>query len=189
MLTGVHFSATDSNSDITPTFVNKYVLTDVFLASHALGLKKPILPSIATLLGSFITIHWILYSILRAVFLAFCSFFTQTPLRHLSVANTAVLWHDGRALASCESGPLVEVTLPELDTVGYWSLEGDNGEPGMREGLLGWMKEWTTAHVSLQIPSFLFISISLQNGSFSRFFSFFRSQNEIHSLENSCCST
>ena len=154
MLTGVHFSATDSNSDITPTFVNKYVLTDVFLASHALGLKKPILPSIATLLGSFITIHWILYSILRAVFLAFCSFFTQTPLRHLSVANTAVLWHDGRALASCESGPLVEVTLPELDTVGYWSLEGDNGEPGMREGLLGWMKEWTTAHVSLHILFF-----------------------------------
>lgn len=153
MLTGVHFAIDDSptrssspSSSISPTFVNKYVLTDVFLASHALGVSKPILPSIATLLGSFATIHLILFSILRAVFLAFCSFFTSTPLRHLSVANTSVLWHDGRALASCESGPLVEVTLPELDTVGYWSLEGDNGEPGMREGLLGWMKEWTTAH-------------------------------------------
>ncbi|GAA5879807.1 hypothetical protein JCM16303_004186 [Sporobolomyces ruberrimus] len=150
MLTGVHFDSSSSHPShdptITPTFVNKYVLTDVFLASHALGLSKPILPSIATLLGSFATFHLILYSIFRAVFLAFCSFFTQTPLRHLSVANTSVLWHDGRALASCESGPLVEVTLPELDTVGYWSLEGDDGEPGMREGLLGWMKEWTTAH-------------------------------------------
>ncbi|GAA5997428.1 hypothetical protein JCM5350_006789 [Sporobolomyces pararoseus] len=146
MLTGVHFATDESSSSISPTFVNKYVLTDVFLASHALGVSKPILPSIATLLGSFATIHLILFSIFRAVFLTFCSFFTITPLRHLSVANTSVLWHDGRALASCESGPLVEVTLPELDTVGYWSLEGDNGEPGMREGLLGWMKEWTTAH-------------------------------------------
>ncbi|GAA5895705.1 carotenoid oxygenase family protein [Sporobolomyces salmoneus] len=149
MLTGVHFAISDdsdSSSTISPTFVNKYVLTDVFLASRALGLSKPILPSIATLLGSFATIHLILFSVFRAVFLAFCSFFTKTPLRHLSVANTSVLWHDGRALASCESGPLVEVTLPELDTVGYWSLEGDDGEPGMREGLLGWMKEWTTAH-------------------------------------------
>ncbi|GAA5926940.1 carotenoid oxygenase family protein [Sporobolomyces koalae] len=146
MLTGVHFASTSPSAPITPTFVNKYVLTDVFLASNALGLSKPILPSIATLLGSFATIHLILFSILRAVFLAFCSFWTAHPLRHLSVANTSVLWHDGRALASCESGPLVEVTLPELDTVGYWSLEGDNGEPGMRDGLLGWMKEWTTAH-------------------------------------------
>ncbi|GAA6059008.1 hypothetical protein JCM10212_001718 [Sporobolomyces blumeae] len=151
MLTGVHFASPprDDPSDppaIAPTFVNKYVLTDVFLASHELGVTKPILPSIATLLGSFATLHWILFSIVRAVFLALCSAWTKSPLRHLSVANTSVLWHDGRALASCESGPLVEVTLPELDTVGYWSLEGDNGEPGMREGLLGWMKEWTTAH-------------------------------------------
>ncbi|GAA6014051.1 hypothetical protein JCM11491_003501 [Sporobolomyces phaffii] len=146
MLTGVHFAPSPDGSSIAPTFVNKYVLTDVFLVSHALGLSKPILPSIATLLGSFATIHLILFSIFRAVFLAFFSFFIKTPLRHLSVANTSVLWHDGRALASCESGPLVEVTLPELDTVGYWSLEGDNGEPGMRDGTLGWMKEWTTAH-------------------------------------------
>lgn len=183
MLTGVHFSATSTTSDITPTFVNKYVLTDVFLASHALGLKKPILPSIATLLGSFVTIHLIVYSIFRAVFLAFCSFFTQTPLRHLSVANTAVLWHDGRALASCESGPLVEVTLPALDTVGYWSLEGDNGEPGMREGLLGWMKEWTTAHVSFADNLSLSIVIATTYGKV-----FFYSLNEILLLESSCCS-
>ncbi|GAA5993433.1 hypothetical protein JCM11641_007157 [Rhodosporidiobolus odoratus] len=153
MLSGVFFraqpaSASNSKPRIVPYFVNKYVLTDVFLASAALGARAPILPSIATLLGPFSTLHLILYSVVRAVFLAFCSFFTATPLRHLSVANTSILFHDGRALASCESGPLAWVTMPELETVGFWSLEGDNGEKGMREegGTLGWMKEWTTAH-------------------------------------------
>ncbi|BGP33438.1 hypothetical protein JCM10296v2_005240 [Rhodotorula toruloides] len=154
MLTGVYFkpvpssSPFDSKPRIAPLFVNKYVLTDVFLASQALGVTHPILPSIATLLGSIWSLHLILFSVFRAVFLAFCSFFTESPLRHLSVANTSVLWHDGRALASCESGPLTWVTLPELDTVGFWSLEGDDGEKGLREqgGMLGWMKEWTTAH-------------------------------------------
>ncbi|GAA5888547.1 hypothetical protein JCM6882_008992 [Rhodosporidiobolus microsporus] len=153
MLTGVFFDLLPSPSpssppQISPTFVNRYVLTDVFLASKALGVSAPILPSISTLLGSFRTIHLILLSVIRAVFLAFCSFFTSTPLRHLSVANTSILWHDGRALATCESGPLAQVVLPSLETVGWWSLEGDKGEPGLRErgGLLGWMKEWTTAH-------------------------------------------
>ncbi|BGP17728.1 hypothetical protein JCM10213v2_005768 [Rhodosporidiobolus nylandii] len=153
MLSGVHFAVapatpSDPSPRTVPFFVNKYVLTDVFLASSALGVTQPILPSIATLLGSFRTLHLILFSVLRAVFLTFCSFLTATPLRHLSVANTSVLWHDGRALAGCESGPLMQVTLPELETVGFWSLEGDKGEPGLRDkgGVLGWMKEWTTAH-------------------------------------------
>lgn len=150
MLTGVYFQEARTATGrrrLVPTFVNRYVLTDVYLASHALGLKTPILPSIATLVGSIWTLPLILLSIFRAVFLAFLSFFTHSPLRHLSVANTSILWHDGRALASCESGPLTWVTLPALDTVGYWSLEGDGGEPGLREGMIGWMKEWTTAHV------------------------------------------
>lgn len=150
MLTGVYFKEVRTSSgkrQLVPTFVNRYVLTDVFLASNALGLKQPILPSIATLVGSIWTLPLILLSIFRAVFLAFLSFFTHSPLRHLSVANTSILWHDGRALASCESGPLTWVTLPALDTVGFWSLEGDNGEAGLRDGMIGWMKEWTTAHV------------------------------------------
>ncbi|GAA5841779.1 hypothetical protein JCM9279_003105 [Rhodotorula babjevae] len=149
MLTGVYFQEVRSATGrrrLVPTFVNRYVLTDVYLASHALGLKRPILPSIATLVGSIWTLPLILLSIFRAVFLAFLSFFTHSPLRHLSVANTSILWHDGRALASCESGPLTWVTLPALDTVGFWSLEGDDGEPGLRQGMIGWMKEWTTAH-------------------------------------------
>ncbi|GAA6016260.1 hypothetical protein JCM10207_000449 [Rhodosporidiobolus poonsookiae] len=149
MLSGVFFTADPgAPSQIAPRFVSRYILTDIFLASEALGVKEPILPSIATLLGSFRTFHLILFAILRAVFLAFCSFFTDTPVRHLSVTNTSLLWHDGRAVATCESGPPMTVTVPELETVDFWSLEGDNGEPGMREngGMLGWMKEWTTAH-------------------------------------------
>ncbi|GAA5991171.1 hypothetical protein JCM10908_006570 [Rhodotorula pacifica] len=147
MLSGVFFDkASSSDRRVEPTFVNRYVLTDVFLASKALGVREPILPSIATLLGGFTSLHLVLFAIFRAVFLAFCSFFTKSPLRHLSVANTSLLWHDGRALATCESGPMTWVTLPELDTVGYYSLEGDSGEKGLREGMLGWMKEWTTAH-------------------------------------------
>lgn len=150
MLSGVYFD--QKAGSVQPTFINRYVLTDVFLASNALGVKTPILPSIATLLGGLTSLHLVLFAILRAVFLAFCSFFTASPMRHLSVANTSLLWHDGRALATCESGPMTWVTLPELDTVGNWSLEGDEGEKGLREGMLGWMKEWTTAHVSLSGP-------------------------------------
>lgn len=153
MLSGVFFekasnSIVDPKQRVQPTFINRYVLTDVFLASKELGVRDPILPSIATLLGGVTSLHLVLFAIFRAVFLAFCSFFTKSPLRHLSVANTSLLWHDGRALATCESGPMTWVTLPELDTVGYYSLEGENGETGLREGMLGWMKEWTTAHVS-----------------------------------------
>lgn len=151
MLSGVFFEKASNPTSgprqrVQPTFINRYVLTDVFLASKKLGVRDPILPSIATLLGGVTSLHLVLFAIFRAVFLAFCSFFTKSPLRHLSVANTSLLWHDGRVLATCESGPMTWVTLPELDTVGYYSLEGDNGEKGLREGMLGWMKEWTTAH-------------------------------------------
>ncbi|GAA5860989.1 hypothetical protein JCM3774_003218 [Rhodotorula dairenensis] len=151
MLSGVYFAKAPRQSAtpdhrVEPTFINRYVLTDVYLASKELGVRDPILPSIATLLGGVTSLHLVLFAIFRAVFLAFCSFFTKSPLRHLSVANTSLLWHDGRALATCESGPMTWVTLPELDTVGYYSLEDDSGEKGLRDGVLGWMKEWTTAH-------------------------------------------
>lgn len=49
----------------------------------------------------------------------------------------------------CESGPFGWMRLPALETVGWWDLEGDAGEAGLRVrgGALGWMKEWITAHV------------------------------------------
>lgn len=149
MLQGVYFSTKDDGS-IVALFVNKFVLTDVFLAASDTS-NRPILPSIATLLAPLSGLPTLLATISRAVSLAAISRLGDTPVERLSVANTAVLYHDGRALASCESGPLSWIRLPALETVGWWDLEGDSiGQIGMREkgGTLGWMKEWTTAHVS-----------------------------------------
>jgi len=153
MLQGVFFSpaaAAPAAPAAPPSFVNRYVLTDINLATSTLA-SSPILPSIATLLGPVWLLPMVVCSVLRAVFLAARSFATMYPVRRLSVANTSVLWHDGRALVGCESGPLGWVRLPALETVGWWDLEGDEGEMGMRAkgGVLGWMKEWTTAHPKL----------------------------------------
>ncbi|KAM3464619.1 hypothetical protein MY5147_009457 [Beauveria neobassiana] len=38
------------------------------------------------------------------------------PIKKISVANTALLYHDGRALATGETGPPMRVLLPSLDT-------------------------------------------------------------------------
>lgn len=132
-----------------PAFVNRFVLTDVYLASRSMHLSRPILPSISTLLSPITKLPGLLSSISRAVILSAASRMSPTPVERLSVSNTSVLWHDGRALAGCESGPLNWIRLPALETVGWWDLTGEDSEIGLREkgGTLGWMKEWTTAHV------------------------------------------
>lgn len=152
MLQGVYFSRQKGSSDIQPLFVNKAVLTDVLLALPS-GSKSPILPSISTLLGPVTQLPSVVFAISRAVALSALSFVSTTKqaVERLSVANTSVLFHDGRALAGCESGPLAWVRLPSLETVGWWDLEQE-GQIGLRQkaGVLGWMKEWTTAHVSCE---------------------------------------
>lgn len=151
MLQGVYFSRTTNQLGIQPLFVNKAVLTDVLLALPP-SARSPILPSISTLLGSVTQIPAIVTAVGRAFALSALSFASTTKqaVERLSVANTSVLFHDGRALASCESGPLAWVRLPSLETVGWWDLEQE-GQIGLRQqgGILGWMKEWTTAHVSV----------------------------------------
>lgn len=132
-------------------FVNRYVLTDVFLSASPTA-STPILPSIATLLAPLSHLHKLLYSISRAVVLTTASHLSAAAcsIRRISVANTALVFHDGRALATCESGPPLWIRLPSLETVGWWDLEGDwAGEVGLREAggpVLGWMREWCTAH-------------------------------------------
>jgi len=73
----------------------------------------------------------------------------------LSVANTNVVFYDRRALATCESGPPLEVTLPELETVGWWTFRDRDSKRGNTKerkglggdgGLKGLFEEWTTAH-------------------------------------------
>ena len=59
MLSGVLFRrAGEKGTEIVPEFVNQYVLTDVYLnAKGNPNLKRPLLPSIATLIsGSLLTI-------------------------------------------------------------------------------------------------------------------------------------
>lgn len=165
MLSGVWFerSSTDPGQ-VVPNFVNQYILTDVYLSSleHS-TLRTPILPSIATLVNPLSRLLVILWRILRTVLIVILSHCSRsrTAIKRISVANTSILFHDGRALATCESGPPIRVTLPKLETVGWFNGSMAEGEPRTEEpqsdsktppttlggtGPLSWMKEWTTGH-------------------------------------------
>lgn len=159
MLSGVLFRRIGEKGAIQPEFVNQYILTDVFLSSKATpSLKTPILPSIATLVNPMSSLITIILRILRTITLVILSHLpgSQTAIKRISVANTAVLYHDGRALATCESGPPMRISLPGLETIGWFNGKTTEGEAGPATGpgfggesnsLISFMKEWTTAHV------------------------------------------
>ncbi|KAF2727359.1 carotenoid oxygenase [Polyplosphaeria fusca] len=162
MLAGVLFQRSTSDaSHVVPLFVNQYILTDVYMSAveNADRLSTPILPSITSLVSPFSSLAYIIFRILRSVFLVLLSHLpgSQQAIKRISVANTAILFHDGRALATCESGPPIRVQLPELETVGWYDGIKAEGEPDTLEtselseafggrGLLSFMKEWTTGH-------------------------------------------
>ncbi|CZT04880.1 related to lignostilbene alphabeta-dioxygenase I [Rhynchosporium graminicola] len=157
MLSGVAFQRQGDGS-IRPEFVNQYILTDVYLSTLTTpSLRLPILPSIATLVNPASSLVRIILRIFRTIFLVIISHLpgSQQPIKKISVANTGFLFHDGRALATCESGPPIRVSLPALETVGWFDGGKAEGEPIADEapgdtfggnGLLSFMKEWTTAH-------------------------------------------
>lgn len=156
MLSGVAFRCLDTGG-IQPEFVNQYILTDVFLSSvTSPSLKTPILPSITTLVNPLSSLITIVLKILRTILLVLLSNLpgSRQVINKISVANTAILYHDGRALATCESGVPIRISLPGLETVGWFNgnkCEGEKG-PNVRSGFGGngffsFMKEWTTAHV------------------------------------------
>ncbi|KAF2741777.1 carotenoid oxygenase [Sporormia fimetaria CBS 119925] len=161
MLTGVHFVRSPSNpGEALPFFTNQYILTDLCIFAHQnRNLRTPLLPSIATLVDPASSLFTILFRLLRAVFLIFVSHL-QRPgkirVKRNSVANTGIHFHDGRALASCESGPPMRISLPGLETVGWFdgaNCEGELQSNGEKKedtfrgtGLLGFMREWTTGH-------------------------------------------
>lgn len=157
MLSGVAFRRTENG--VQPEFVNQFILTDVYLSSlTSPSLRTPILPSISTLVNPLSSLWTIALRIFRTIFLVVLSHLpgSQQAIKRISVANTGVLYHDGRALATCESGPPMRISLPGLETVGWFNgrkVEGDkDGEGGAGfggDGFLSFMKEWTTAHVSL----------------------------------------
>lgn len=163
MLSGVLFRRTgDKGSEIQPEFVNQFLVTDVY--AYAVGgaesgsLRRPVLPSIATLVNPALGTYRILWAVLRTIILVLISFLSRTryPVRKISVANTSVMYHDGRALALCESGPPLRFSLPSLETIGWFNGRSAENEPisDGRDtrggfgggGALSFMKEWTTAH-------------------------------------------
>ncbi|TGO72838.1 hypothetical protein BELL_0414g00100 [Botrytis elliptica] len=157
MLSGVAFRRAEDGS-AHPYFVNQYILTDAYLSSISTpSLRLPILPSIATLVNPASTLFTIILRIFRTIFLVILSNLpgSAKAIKKISVANTSVLYHDGRALATCESGPPMRISLPGLETVGWYDgirAEGEpitdskSGEVFGGSGLIGFMKEWTTAH-------------------------------------------
>lgn len=157
MLSGVSFRR-DQNHGIQPEFVNQYILTDLFLSSISIpSLRKPIVPSIATLVNPLSTLLQLCLAVMRTILLVLLSRLPGSvhTIKRISVANTAIIYHNGRALATCESGPPMRVVLPSLETVGWYNGKTAEGEPNGQEvdgealggyGLLSFMKEWTTAH-------------------------------------------
>lgn len=162
MLSGVYFRPIEGGDCVQPEYSNQYIRTDVFQAASEAKqkLRLPLLPSVATLTNPTSSLVTILKVVLRTIFYVFCSFLRRnsTPIRRISVANTSIVHHDGRVLATCESGPPMRVFLPELKTVGWfnaWLAEGESvlqkaatTESGFGGGgLLAFFREWTTGHV------------------------------------------
>jgi carotenoid cleavage dioxygenase-like enzyme len=160
MLTGVWFDrAAAGTKRPTPRFVNQFVLTDLCLSTvDNATLRTPILPSIATLVNPVARLVVIVWRILRSAILVLLSHLpgSAQAIKRISVANTSILYHDGRALATCESGPPIRVQLPGLETVGWYDGNRTEGEPAEEQthdgpgfggtGMNSWMREWTTGH-------------------------------------------
>ncbi|SMQ56361.1 unnamed protein product [Zymoseptoria tritici ST99CH_3D7] len=160
MLSGVAFTKDEATGRIQPEFVNQFILTDVYLNTLASPkLRVPILPSIATLVNPLASFIWVTIRIFRTILLVILSHLpgSKQAIKKISVANTNVVYHDGRALATCESGPPMRIQLPGLETVGWYDGANAQGEPkkediakeatlGQDSGLISFMREWTTAH-------------------------------------------
>ncbi|OAP57521.1 hypothetical protein AYL99_08259 [Fonsecaea erecta] len=154
MLSGVAFTPTSNG--VQPEFVNQYILTDIYLSTiSAKHLRVPILPSIAALVNPLTSLYKIILLVFRSLLIVLLSRLPGSVqvIKKISVANTGVLFHDGRALATCESGPPMRVALPGLETVGWFNGKRAEGELGGEDtpgfggdGVLQFMKEWTTAH-------------------------------------------
>ena len=161
MLSGVFFEQEGEKGKIQPAFVNQYILTDVYNSSKTSStLETPILPSIATLVNPMSSLASIVLRILRTIALVILSHLpgSQQAIKKISVANTSILYYDGRALATCESGPPMRIKLPGLETIGWFNGKASEGEgicdtnPGFGgKGPFGFMREWTTAHVRLAV--------------------------------------
>ena len=132
MLSGVAFRRLEGKGGLLqPEFVNQYILTDVYLSSLTTRIRRPIIPSIATLVNPLSSLFVIILRVFRTIFLVLLSHLpgSHQAIQKISVANTGFLYHDGRALATCESGPPMRMALPGLETVGWFDGIKAEGEP------------------------------------------------------------
>ena len=93
---------TGEDVKIVPEFVNAYIITDLYLSTlSSPALRVPILPSIATLVHPLYSIFWVTLRIFRTIALVILSFLpgSKQSIKRISVANTNIIYHDGRALA------------------------------------------------------------------------------------------
>nr|XP_018263840.1 uncharacterized protein I303_03713 [Kwoniella dejecticola CBS 10117]OBR85998.1 hypothetical protein I303_03713 [Kwoniella dejecticola CBS 10117] len=141
MLHGVYFAKAG------PLYTNRHLATPL-LSMTLLLLRSP-LPSIALLISPLSSLHRIVTAIIQAFLIA-----VRARMGVLSVANTSVS-PDQRLLATCESGPPLEVRLPELQTVGWDRLDEHGETLSNRRGRWEWWKrfglsrvqeDWMTAH-------------------------------------------
>ena len=150
---GCCFAEIEKDLDLLPELVNQYILIDIYLSSKSShSFRTPILPSIATLVNPLSSLFTIGVPILRTIALVLLSHLSgsQQAIKKISLANTAVMYNDGPALATCESGPPIRIALPSLDTIGWFNGKKAEREPNLEagsyfggDGLLGFMKEWT----------------------------------------------
>jgi hypothetical protein len=178
MLHGVYFPDTSNESSSynhagpsrpsprRAIYTNRHLATPL-LDLTLLLLRSPI-PSIALLISPLSSLHRIVVAIIQAFTIAI-----RARLGVLSVANTSVIWWatglgteaeeekgiddslgpseewgDGRLLATCESGPPLEVRVPGLETVRWDRLDDGSGESlGNRRGKWEWFKRWGLSRV------------------------------------------
>ena len=172
MLTGVYFRTKEGSPDVEPCFVNRYVLTDIYLAHNTIPkLHSSILPSVATIASPVASVLDVFYRLLRFVLLLLWSHirYPLSAIRKISAANTAILSHDGRTLATCQTGPPMRVQLPSLETIGWYNGQISENERVKhslqkdafgRNSWLGFLKDWVTAHVSSFKAGWLIDAIS-----------------------------
>ncbi|WVF72160.1 hypothetical protein IAT40_006972 [Kwoniella sp. CBS 6097] len=178
MLHGVFFPA---EKGAQPLYTNRHLATPL-LTMTLLLLRSPI-PSIALLISPLSSLHRILMAIVQSFFIAVRARMGVLSVANTSVIwwghglgteaaeedevegcldeededDVAVELRSQRLLATCESGPPLEVRVPELQTVDWDRLRDErSGEDlGQRRGNWEWWKrlglsrvqeDWMTAH-------------------------------------------
>jgi hypothetical protein len=157
--------ASSARRSPAPIYTNRHLATPL-LDLTLLLLRSPI-PSIALLISPLSSLPKIITAIIQAFTIAI-----RARLGVLSVANTSVVWWakglgteaeeerlieddlgigeeggDGRLLATCESGPPLEVRVPGLETVRWDRLDDREENLGNRRGGWEWFKRWGLSRV------------------------------------------